>query len=253
MDARFIGLALRLSEVAGEVLRRHFRKPLGVESKTDNSPVTVADREAEAAMRQLIEAEYPEHGIIGEEYGTVRGDADYQWALDPVDGTRSFLGGYPLFTTLISLVWQNQPVLGVIYQPVLQERWVCGGGQTMLNDKPVRVRECKALVNAVVATTSIDYFTPAQGEAFLKVKKTCAHTVLGGDAYAYAMLASGQMDVVVDAGLKAYDYCALAPIIKSAGGVMTDWQGQPVTLGCDGRVVASVNAQLHADVLALLR
>ncbi len=254
VDSRFIGLALQLSEAAGGVLRQYFRQPMSVDSKADLSPVTVADREVERVMRALIEAEFPEHGIIGEEFGDVREAAEYQWVLDPIDGTRSFLGGYPLFTTLISLVHRRQPLLGLIYQPILNERWLCvSGGQTKLNDSPARVRGGGALAQAVVATTSVDYFTPPQAEAFLRVKQACANTVLGGDAYAYAMLASGQVDVVVDAGLKPYDYCALAPIITGAGGVMTDWDGKPITLGCDGRVVAAGNAQLHAEALALLR
>jgi myo-inositol-1(or 4)-monophosphatase len=258
LDERIIALALRLSDVAGDILRRHFRMPLPVVQKADESPVTLADREVEHAMRAAIEAEFPEHGIIGEEFGDVRDEAAYQWVLDPIDGTRSFLGGYPLFTTLISLTHKGLPLLGVIYQPVLRERWFCvRGGTSTLTDatgiKPAIVRGGRGLAAAVVATTSADYFTPLQLESFLKLKKHCAGSVLGGDAYAYAMLASGQIDVVVDAGLKPFDYCALVPVIEGAGGIITDWNGKAVTLGCDGRILAAANAALHAEALAHLR
>jgi len=253
-DVRVHAFGLRLSDAAGEVLRRHFRSPVSVERKADLSPVTLADREVEDTMRRMIEAEFPDHGIIGEEFGDVRDTSAYQWVLDPIDGTRSFLGGYPLFTTLISLVHDREPVLGIISQPILRERWVAKkGGTTTLNDKPAIVRGGVRLADAVLASTSIDYFTPAQGDVFQNLRKHCGTTVLGGDAYAYAMLASGQMDVVVDAGLKPYDYCALVPVVEGAGGVITDWNGKRITLGCDGRVIAAANATLHGEALAFLR
>lgn len=250
----FVDFAQRLGDVAGDILRQHFRMPVSVERKADQSPVTLADRAVEDALRRLIEKEYPEHGIIGEEFGDVRDHAPFQWVLDPIDGTRSFLGGYPIFTSLIALVHEQVPVLGLITQPIARERWLgVRSGTTTLNDKPAIVRGCKQLADAVVATTSIDYFTPAQTEKFRSLRQSCAHTVLGGDAYAYAMLASGQMDVVVDAGMKAYDFCALAPVVAGAGGVITDWNGKALTSGSDGRVVAAVNAKLHAEALALLQ
>ncbi len=253
IDERIVALALRLSDAAGDILRRHFRTPVSVDRKADLSPVTLADREVEDSLRFMIEKEFPEHGIIGEEFGDVRENAPYQWVIDPIDGTRSFLGGYPLFTTLISLVHERVPVLGIINQPILRERWMAKkGGTATLNDKPAIMRGCKGLKDAVVATTSVDYFTAPQLASFIKVKGACAHTVLGGDAYAYAMLASGHMDVVIDAGLKPFDYCALVPIIEGAGGVITDWNGKPVTLACDGRVVAAGCSAVHAEALALL-
>lgn len=252
-DDAFTALALRLSEAAEDILRAHYRRPVEVVRKEDHSPVTLADRAAEAAMRQLIAQAFPEHGIIGEEFGNLREDAPYQWVLDPIDGTRSFLGGYPLFTTLIALVHARRPVLGIISQPVLRERWTgVAGSRTTLNGKPAAVRGCARLAEAVAATTSAEYFTPAQRAKFHTLKGACAHMVAGGDAYAYAMLASGQMDVVVDAGLKPFDYCALAPVIEGAGGVISDWDGRPVTLDGDGRILAAANAALHAEALALL-
>lgn len=252
-DTELLKMALELSDAAGDVLRRYFRQPVMRDIKADASPVTAADRDAEQAMRRLIERVYPDHGIIGEEFGNVREQAEYKWVLDPIDGTRAFLGGYPLFTTLISLVKDAKPVLGLIYQPIQQERWLCvAGGKTTLNNHPVSVRGAARLADAVVATTSADYFTPEQAGQFQQLKRACAASVLGGDAYAYAMLASGQLDMVVDAGLKAYDFCALAPVVEGAGGVMADWDGQPISLASDGRVVAAASRALLDEALGLL-
>ena len=233
------------------MLRRHFRTALPSEAKADASPVTLADREAEQAIAAILRAELPQHGILGEEFGAVLPEAKYQWVIDPIDGTRAFMAGYPLFTTLIALAYEGVPVLGIIDQPILRERWfACGGGAT-LNQAPVRVRG-NTLDKAVVATTSAPYFTAQQASAFARLGKVCAHTVAGGDAYAYAMLASGQLDVVVDAGMKPYDFCAVAPIIAAAGGVITDWAGKPLTLHSDGRVLAAGTAEAHAQALAVL-
>lgn len=252
-DDRFTQFAHQLADAAGEVLRRYFRVDVAIGQKSDTSPVTIADREVESAMRFLIESHYPEHGIIGEEYGNVREDAELKWVLDPIDGTRSFLGGYPLFTTLISLTCRGMPIIGIIDQPILHERWVgVAGKPTTLNSKPVSVRACAALSEVVLASTSIDYFTADQLQQFLRVRKECINTVLGGDAYAYAMLASGNNDMVIDAGLKPYDFCALKPVLEGAGAVFTDWLGNPVTLDCDGRVIAAANARVHKAALALL-
>lgn len=249
-----LALAHKMAAASGEVLKRYFRSSLSVERKADSSPVTRADREAEAVMRTLIETHFPEHGIIGEEMGEAFTGAAYQWVLDPIDGTRAFLAGYPTFTTLIALVQNGVPILGIIDQPISGERWVgMTGSVTKQGDSPLKVRGADMLGDAVLATTSIDYFTPSQAESFGKLRKNCANCALGGDAYAYAMLASGQVDVVVDAGLKPYDFCALVPVIQGAGGVITDWSGDPVTLDSDGTLIASANAQLHQQALALLK
>ena len=248
-DKTIIDFANRLADASGEILRAAYRQPIAAIRKSDASPVTAADREVESTLRTLIEAQYPDHGIVGEEFGVARPDARYKWVLDPIDGTRSFIAGYPLFTTLISLVCDGVPVLGIIDQAILRERWVGVEGKV---DPGLRRDDKKKLGSAVIATTSIDYFTPVQLETFQKLKSQCANTVLGGDAYAYAMLASGQIDIVVDAGLKPYDFCALKPVIEGAGGVITDWSGAPLTLASDGRVIAAANATLHKAALALL-
>lgn len=225
-----------------------------VEYKSDASPVTVADREIETAMRMLIEKTYSDHGIFGEELGSHNEKAALQWVLDPIDGTRSFIAGYPMFTTLIALVKDDAPVLGVIDQPVLGERWVGAHGQkTTKNGMPVQSRHNAALSNAVLSTTSTYYFSSEQAEAFARLREQCAYNTLEGDAYSYAQIASGRIDMVVDARLKPYDFCALVPVIERAGGVITDWTGKPVTLSSKGDVIAAANRELHQEALKILK
>ena len=254
VDKNFIALAERMADAAGDILRRHYRAPIDVERKSDASPVTIADREVETALRALIESHYPDHGIIGEEFGNVRGDSPFQWVLDPIDGTRSFIAGYPLFTTLIALAHEGTPILGLIDQPILRERWLgtChpGAGRDPLS----RVRGGKALTlaNAVLSTTSTDYFTPTQTQQFLKLKSQASSIILGGDAYAYAMLAEDRIDIVADAGMKPYDFCALKCVVENAGGTITDWQGNPLTIHSDGNVLAAATKELHAMALNFL-
>ena len=234
------------------MLRRHFRTALPPETKADRSPVTLADREVEQAIMAILQAEVPDHGIFGEEFGQVRPDAAYQWVIDPIDGTRAFMAGYPLFTTLIALAHEGVPVLGIIDQPILHERWgATSAGACELKGARVSVRGT-SLDKAVVATTSAAYFTAEQLGAYGRLAKVCGHTVSGGDAYAYAMLASGQLNLVVDAGMKPYDFCALAPVIAGAGGVITDWAGKALTLHSDGTVLAAATPELHAQALQVL-
>jgi inositol-phosphate phosphatase/L-galactose 1-phosphate phosphatase/histidinol-phosphatase len=250
-----VALAQRMADAAGDIARRYFQKQLAVEQKADASPVTQADREIEAAIRKLIEAEYPEHGIIGEEFGNVRPDAAFQWVLDPIDGTRAFIAGQPTFTTLIALAKDGVPMLGVIDQPISRERWVGVTGQpTILNGKPATTSQCNALEKARVGTTSApNYFKPAEAAAFEEVRKKCAQTIMGGDGYGYARLASGQMDLFIDASLKSYDFCALVPVVEGAGGIITDWAGKPLTTRSDGRVIAAASKALHAEALTFLQ
>lgn len=249
----FIDFANELADVSGEVLRRYFRRSVQVSCKDDASPVTVADREAEAAIRALITTRYHDHGIFGEEEARRNPDAPLQWVIDPVDGTRAFLAGYPLFTTLISLVENGTPVLGIIDQPVLRERWLAvNGASALLNGQPVGARACKRVQDAVVATTSLTYFSPEERKQFDVLAKAANTVVYGGDAYAYAMLAGGQVDIVLDAAMKPYDFCALAPVVEGAGGRMTDWAGNAVRLTSKGNVLAVGDGELLDEVLSLL-
>ncbi len=248
-----IDFAGALADAARPVIRRHFRTPIAVDSKPDASPVTIADRDAEAAMRTLIEARYPEHGIIGEEHGTVRADAEWCWVLDPIDGTKAFITGKPIFGTLVALVRGGEPVLGIIDQPVLGERWLGVAGQaTLFNGRPVRTRPCAELSLAILNATTPDMFEGRAAAAFQALGARAAMTQYGGDCYAYGLLASGFIDLVVEAGLKPYDFAALLPVITGAGGAVSDWRGQPMRLDSDGRIVAAGDPALLAEAIAVL-
>jgi len=235
-----LALANALADAAGHAIRPLFRGKWEQERKADKSPVTEADRAAEAAMRALIEERCPSDGIIGEEYGTHNEGAGRQWVLDPIDGTISFMAGRPIFGTLIALLQDGWPVLGVIDQPIAGERWVGRIGEaTTFNGLPVRTRSCKELSDATIASSGPQYFTDDQGAAFMSLAaQTSQIAVWGGDCYNYGLLASGHMDIVCEAGLKLYDYAALVPIVEGAGGMMSDWQGNPLDANSDGTVLA---------------
>jgi inositol-phosphate phosphatase/L-galactose 1-phosphate phosphatase/histidinol-phosphatase len=246
-------LAERLAEAAGAAIRPYFRARFESETKADASPVTEADRAAEAAMRAIIEAERPGDGIIGEEYGIVRGDAERLWVLDPIDGTRSFITGRPIFGTLVALLEGGQPVLGIIDQPIARERWIGARGQaTRFNGGAARTRACAGLAAAHLGTTSPYLFEADDRAAFERVAGAAANLVLGGDCYAYATLAIGQLDLVIETGLKLYDYAALVPVVEGAGGRMCDWNGRALDADSDGRVIAVGDPGLMAEVLGLV-
>jgi inositol-phosphate phosphatase / L-galactose 1-phosphate phosphatase / histidinol-phosphatase len=252
--AAHLALAEALADAAGPIIRGYFRGKIAVDDKPDATPVTIADREAEAAMRALIEERCPDHGIIGEEHGRTRADADYVWVLDPIDGTKSFISGIPLFGTLIALVHRGRPVIGVIDQPVLRERWIGSAGRpTTFNAAPARTRPCATLAQATLFSTAPHaMFAGADAAAFGRLSGSVKLLRTGGDCYAYAQLASGFIDLVVEAGLKPYDYCALAPVIEGAGGIITDWQGGALDLASDGRVIAAGDPALAALARARL-
>ncbi len=253
---RDLQLAHALADAAGSVIRPLFRGEWSQEQKADRSFVTEADRAAEAAMRALIEAELPADGIIGEEYGTRNEGAGRQWVLDPIDGTTSFIAGRPIFGTLIALLQDGWPVLGVIDQPVANERWVGQIGEgTVFNGVPVQVAPCKELSDAVLATTSPHCFSGDDVDAFMGVAKNVAERkiIYGGDCYNYGLVASGHVDLVVEAGLKLHDYAALVPVVEGAGGIMSDWQGNPLDANSaeasGGRVIALGDPARLEDVL----
>lgn len=249
-----IELANRLAQAAGDAIRPLFRGDWQVEHKDDHTAVTVADRAAEEAMRRIVEAERPHDGIIGEEFGTLREGASRQWVFDPIDGTQSFVAGRPIFGTLIALLQDGWPVLGVIDQPILGERWVGAIGEgTTFNGKPIRTRACTALEGASVATTSPHAFAEEEVDAYLRVVAKAypkrPYPVYGGDCYNYALLASGHLDLVMESGLKLHDYAALVPVVEGAGGMMADWQGHPLDAGSDGTVIALGDPARLEDVL----
>jgi histidinol phosphatase-like enzyme (inositol monophosphatase family) len=246
-------LAQRLADTAGAAIRPFFRQRFIRENKADASPVTEADRAAEAAMRAILEVERPGDGIIGEEYGVVRGDAERLWVLDPIDGTRSFVTGRPIFGTLIALIEAEAPVLGVIDQPILGERWVgATGRRTRFNDGFAGTRHCPHLREAHLATTGPAYFKPDELESYMRLTRAARDSIWGGDCYNYGLLALGQLDGVIEAGLKLYDFAALVPVVEGAGGLMRDWAGHALGQHSDGRVVAVGDARLMESVLETL-
>ena len=248
-----LALAGRLADAAGVAIRPYFRAEFGLEMKADASPVTLADRAAETAIRAILEAERPDEGIVGEEYGSIREGASRVWVLDPIDGTRSFVGGRPIFGTLIALVEDGVPVLGIIDQPISGERWVGAKGQpTLFNGLPARTRRCGHLAHALQATTSPAAFSADDFRAFERLIPMTRDTLYGGDCYNYGLVAIGQIDLVVEAGLKLHDFAALVPVIEGAGGIMCDWRGEPLTSASEGHVIACGDASLLPEILAHL-
>ncbi len=249
---RDLDLANRLADAAGAAIRPLFRGTWTEERKPDRSFVTEADRAAEAAMRAIIEAERPDDGIIGEEYGTRNEGAGRQWVLDPIDGTTSFIAGRPIFGTLIALMHDGWPVLGMIDQPVARERWAGRAGKgASFNGRPIRTRSCPALDNAVLATTSPHLFTEHEAGHFMGLAKAVAERkiVYGGDCYNYGLVAGGHVDVVCEAGLMLHDFAALVPVVEGAGGTMCDWAGEPLHAGSTGEVLAIGDPARLEDVL----
>lgn len=248
-----IDLAQRLADAAGAAIRPYFRADHGLETKDDASPVTLADKAAEAAMRRLIVAERPMDGIIGEEEEERAGSSGRTWVLDPIDGTRSFIVGRPIFGTLIALLEDGWPVLGIIDQPIIGERWLgVTGRPTLFNGKPAESRRCRELSQALLATTSPALFTDDQLHAFEHVDSVVLSTVLGGDCYNYGLVASGHLDLVIEAGLKLHDFAALVPVVEGAGGRMCDWQGDPLHAGSTGEVIAAGDPARIEDIVEAL-
>jgi len=248
-----IELAHRLADAAGAVIRPYFRQRIEIIDKADASPVTIADRESESAMRRLINERFPDHGIIGEEHGTERPDADFVWVLDPIDGTKAFIAGMPLFGTLVALLHRGRPVLGIIDQPISGERWLgVEGRPSLFNGAPIRTRACAKLASALVFATSPDMFTGVEAAPFGRIKAGAKLVRYGGDCYAYGLVALGFVDAVIEAQLKPYDFCALIPVLTGAGGIITDWQGRPAGLDSDGRILACGDPVLHREMLSLL-
>jgi histidinol phosphatase-like enzyme (inositol monophosphatase family) len=252
----FIAAAEAAADAAGAVIRPLFRSRLLVEAKGDASPVTEADREAEQVIRALLRERFPGHGLLGEEFGTERADAEWVWVIDPVDGTRAFVTGRPMFGTLIGLLHHGRPVLGLIDQPATGERWIGAEGQPLVFRSPLGGnpggRPCATLAEAELSCTSPDMFTPAEAPRFARVREAARRVTWGGDCYGFGLLALGLVDVIVESDLKPWDWVPLAPVIAAAGGLLVDWQGQPLRLGGPGQVIAVGDPALLPEVVALL-
>lgn len=248
-----------LAELSGAAIRPHFRKALAVTNKAADGafdPVTVADRAAERAIARALADRWPDHGLIGEELGCTREDARWRWIVDPIDGTRAFIMGSPLWGTLIGLMDGPDAVLGLMDQPVTGERFWSGAKTAHSRNadgkaRRIRTRACAKLADAILSSTHPDLFAPGtEAEAFARLKGRVRMTRYGGDCYAYCLLAAGFVDLVVEAGLKPYDVVALIPIIERAGGRITTWDGAPATAG--GRIVAAGDPRLHEQAMRVL-
>ena len=250
--AAALSLSGQLADVAREIVQRYFRAAPAVEAKPDGSPVTVADRAIETEMRRLIRARFPAHAIRGEEFGA-EGEGEFTWVLDPIDGTKSFITGFPVFGSLIALLRDGRPVLGVLEAPALGERWVgCEGRPTLFNGLPARTSACRALGQATIYTTTAETFTAGELSRFDRLAARTGLRRFGGDSYLYGLIASGHCELVVEARLKPHDFMALVPVIEGAGGRISDWRGAPLSNASDGRVVAVANDTLWQEALAVL-
>jgi inositol-phosphate phosphatase/L-galactose 1-phosphate phosphatase/histidinol-phosphatase len=253
VEPRFVQLANALADAARPIAARYFRTQVAIDDKTDNSPVTIADREAETAMRDLLTRHVPEHGVFGEEHGAVRTDAEYVWVLDPIDGTKAFITGLPIFGTLVALLHRGKPVMGIIDQPILKERWLGVEGQrSTFNGTPISVRACDALAKAYMYSTAPLMFPGAYEKPHEALTRKVKLFRWGGDCYAYGLLASGHVDLVVEASLKLYDFAALVPVVKGAGGLITDWRGRELDMQSDGSVLAAGDPAVHKAASAIL-
>ncbi len=253
----FASFVDELATVAGDAIKPFFRTALGVENKAHPGgfdPVTAADRAAETAMRALIKKNFPGHGIIGEEFGDERADAAYVWALDPIDGTKSFICGMPAWGTLIGLLKDGMPVYGMMCQPFIGERFFGDGRRARYRgpagERRLEVRGCANVADAVLFTTSPLLMSDDERKRFERVERQVRLSRYGGDCYAYCMVAAGFVDLVIECGLHAHDVVPLIPIIEGAGGLVTNWAGEPALKG--GRIVAAGDRRVHAQALALL-
>jgi inositol-phosphate phosphatase/L-galactose 1-phosphate phosphatase/histidinol-phosphatase len=247
----YLSFAAELADAARPLVLSYFRTPLEIFSKSDESPVTIADRAVEGRLRECIEARFPEHGILGEEMGIKPGNA-FTWIVDPIDGTKSFITGFPLFGTLISLTYEGRSFCGLIDIPVTGERWMAKPGLSLFAGRPARTSGCEAIAEARFYTTSPDMFGVGDAEMFERLSRSARLRRFGGDCYIYGLLASGHCDIVLETGLQPYDYMALVPVVQGAGGVITDWRGQQLSIHSDGRVLACATPTLHAEALALI-
>ncbi len=242
-------------DLSGTVIRPYFRAGTEAVQKADESPVTIADRQAEESLRAALGAAFPGFGIIGEEFPAHNPGAKYVWVIDPIDGTRAFITGRPSFCTLLGLLEDGEPVLGFIDQPVTGERWWGGRDEPAAFRGPlggrIGPRAITELADAELSSTSPEMLGTALPR-FDALKAACRRVYWGGDAYAYGLIALGQIDIVAECGLKPWDWAALAPVVTAAGGAVTDWAGAKLRLGADGSVLAAANGTLHSAALKFL-
>lgn len=258
----FSAFVEHLARVSGEAILPFFRSSIHASDKSGGGvfdPVTEADRAAETAMRRLIIRDFPEHGIIGEEFGAHLPDAEYVWVLDPIDGTKSFISGFPTWGTLIGLSHKGVPCYGMMNQPFTREAFIGDGAGAMwrgqgrngeASERKLMTRKCASLDEATLLTTHPALLAPGTLDPFRRVEEKVRMSRYGGDCYMYCMLAAGHIDLVIESGLNAYDIVALIPIVEGAGGIITSWDGGPAAQG--GSIVAAGDRRLHEQALRIL-
>ena len=256
----FVNFAHELADISAKAILPYFRRPLAVRNKAGTSafdPVTAADRAAERAIRNATLARFPGHGIVGEEYGSTAGDGRYRWLIDPIDGTRAFIMGSPLWGTLIGLMDAPKPIVGLMNQPFTGERFWSDGSRAhwrgpQSKERRIKTRACARLADAVLTSSHPDLFaSPNEAAGFNAVRSRVRMTRYGGDCYGYCLLAAGFVDLVIEAGLKPYDVVALVPIIEAAGGFVTTWDGGTACEG--GSIIAAGDKRMHREAMAILR
>lgn len=259
INQELINFANHLTDLSEEIIKKYFRKNFGEQNKDNNTPVTMADKEVEEIIRKKIIEKFPNHGIVGEEFGNFNNSADYQWVIDPIDGTISFIIGKPIFGTLIALTYKNQALLGIINQPITGERWIGIVGEgTFFNGKKISTRKCSDLSSAVLCSTSPAYFKGKNLGIIMNIASKTKYQnqngiIYGGDCYLYGLLALGMIDIIIEHGLNIYDFMALVPVVESSGGIITDWQGRKLELspktGFKGDVIACGDKNIHQQLI----
>jgi histidinol phosphatase-like enzyme (inositol monophosphatase family) len=249
-----VKFANTVADAARRTSLRYFRAGPELHIKADGSPVTVADRETEQVIRDLLTQSYPRHGVFGEEFGWTPSDRPYTWIVDPIDGTKSYLAGAPTFGMLLTLLYDGVPALGIIDIPALDERW-CGavGQATTMNGRPVKSRDCAAVEQAVLTVISPDKFEGGDRTAVEALSRLACVRRYSSDGYSHALLASGYVDMVAAVGQQPFDYLAVVPVVEGAGGCITDWGGEPLSLDSDGRILVTATAALHREALNVLQ
>ncbi|MSP89477.1 MAG: inositol monophosphatase family protein [Alphaproteobacteria bacterium] len=253
LDA-LVAFALKLAAESGKILGPANARRPQVELKADRSLVTRIDKRIERRLRGLIAARYPDHGILGEEAGGTNVEADLLWVIDPIDGTAPFVAGIPVFGTLIAVLYRGTPIIGIIDHPVTRDRWVgVRGRATTRNGVRCKTRRCPGVKDALLSASNPDFFGPSDRPGFEALRSRTQWRIYGGSCFSYGLLASGRTDIAIDTGLSIHDYAAFRPVIEGAGGVITDWNGAPITIETGKRILAAGDAARHKDALALVQ
>lgn len=248
-----VAFAHQVADAVAQVHRKYYRQPVSTEYKDDSSPVTQADKEAESVVRDMVMRRFPDHGILGEEYPAYQPEAEFLWVVDPVDGTKYFMTGHPVFALLLGLAYQGKFILGVIDQAISNERWIGADGYgSYLNNQAISTRKCKALNKAILARPGYEWHTAGRDHYIDTLWKSAHWSQWGVAPYDYGLLAAGHIDVVINAGPVIHDFAALDPVIRNAGGLITDWFGQPLTVDSPNHIIAVGDAQLLPEAIQLL-